>query len=251
MVPGDRDGEHVAKIYPVFAPLAVAGINLRFPADVESRFIWINMTPGKVKRWDDRLSAAPFHQVGEQFRLLRRPMLGMAYEHDDAIPAELAGRMGDKWRPLIITADLIGGRWPELAREIAVTEVLDELAEAPEVPEQALLYRDCAEAFHLDEDRLRSSVLIDRLAQEHPESWGEKSGRPIKTAEALASRLRSKSFRPAKSRSNGQFRGYELASFAPGLDFYRDSLAHNLSDASDLPKPAQLLGSEADTCLTR
>lgn len=252
MVPTGKDLPMEVKMFPVFAPLALAGINIKLPADVESRFIWITMEKGIVQQWDDRTSPLPLFEYGEQLRELVRPLLGMAYHHDEQMPEELVGREGDKWRPLIITADLIGGRWPDLSRQIAVQAIASDRADVDdEIPEQAMLYRDCAAAFGYEDDRLSGAELIERLRPlQLGGVWGDRSGRPLNTTDDLARRLRSRSFRPAKSRSNGKGRAYEREAFTPGLIHYQAVLASNPSEPSNLSESAPTLGSRADDLLT-
>ncbi|WP_291279307.1 DUF3631 domain-containing protein [Galactobacter sp.] len=248
MVPTGKDLPMEVKMFPVFAPLALAGINIKLPADVESRFIWITMEKGLVQQWDDRTSPLPLFEYGEQLRELVRPLLGMAYHHDEPMPPELVGREGDKWRPLIITADMVGGRWPDLSRQIAVEAITSDRADAEdETPEQALLYRDCAAAYGPDEERLSGAELIERLRPlQLGGVWGDRSGRPLNTTDDLARRLRSRSFRHAKSRSNGKNRAYEKSAFTPGLLHFQAVLASNPSDPSDPSETAPTLGSSTD-----
>ncbi|RKW69862.1 DUF3631 domain-containing protein [Galactobacter caseinivorans] len=243
-----KSGEHELQTSQVFAPWAVAGINMHMPADVESRMIWVNMTRGDVARWDDRTTPTPFHSYGIRLRELLRPQLALAFEHDAAMPPELTGRLGDKWRPLIITADLIGGRWPQVARELAVDAINDERDEQDEVPEQALLYRDCLAVFEPEEDRLTGAVLIERLRPlQDGGLWGDRSGRPLNTTHDLARRLNSRSFHPARPKSNGSNRAYPAAAFHAGLEHYREVLLTSLSEVSEVSESAPTLGLGPDT----
>lgn len=237
------------RYYPVFAGLALAGINLRFSGDVETRMIWINLTPGSTAKWDDRTSTRPFYPFGQQLKDLLRSRKAEAYRHARNMPVELVGRSGDRWRPLIITADLIGGRWPGLARKIAVEAIRNEQEESrDDIPEQAMLYRDCVSKFAPGVEFIESATLLGRLQADDDTrgTWGQIAGATwIKSATALFYRLKSPNFRAAKPKQSRdrRSRGYYNTDFGPGLEYYKEDLLGHLSEVSEVSGSAESRGS--------
>ena len=110
-----------------------------------------------------------------------------------ALPPELNDRAGDVWEPLLAIADLIGGTWPERAREAATG--LTCVAQASS-PLGALLtdLRECFEA--AEKDRLFSRTLVEWLRECKNRPWIEMgNGRQI-TELWLSHRLRPYGIRP-------------------------------------------------------
>jgi hypothetical protein len=93
-----------------------------------------------------------------------------------AVPEDLDDRAADSWEPLLAVADAAGGRWPELARQLAVEysgDRADEEAESPGIELVADL-RDLMAGGDLVEDDLGlSGDVMVRLLRGVPERpWG-------------------------------------------------------------------------------
>lgn len=222
----DSKGNWGGKKYPQFGMLALAGIGIWLPRDNASRVIWINMIRderGPEREWDDRREPRIFAQYGKQLSDALTPLQSAAYHHDRPMPAEINGRLKDKWSPLIITADLVGGRWPDLIRDIAVTSVRNELSGRPEqVDERAQVYADLEKLWREDVDRLESGDVIRMLKQHDPETYGWIKPADDGGGRQLGTLLRSSDFRSPRSRTSGSFRGWFRADLEPGWRHYKN-----------------------------
>jgi hypothetical protein len=168
-----KDGE-VLK-YPVYGPLALAGIG-RLPVTLMSRSIIIPMHRSnaqletfnpkdayyseEIARWADRVNLDP----------------------NPRMPPQIIGRDADKWRPLIAIGDAVD-------RSMVAYEAMSEFYKeksAPDIKESLL--RDIHEVF-LDEqtDILTNDMLLDRLLKlEYSEvDWSEHQLTKTKTARIL------------------------------------------------------------------
>lgn len=224
MIPVDRMGSLKPKKFPQFGMLALAGIGLRLPGDNASRVIWLNLLRvdmDQVSHWEGRDQEPIFAEYGERLEHTFSPMLEAAYSHREPMPPEIRGRLGDKWSPLIITADLAGGRWPALARKIAVDSINIENGNRPEqVDERAKAYADIAEVWEPETDRITSAVLIDRLKEHDPETYGWIKSVSEGGGKQLSGLLRNSDFRSPKSRTSGSFRGWFRRDFEPAWTHY-------------------------------
>ena len=110
-----------------------------------------------------------------------------------ALPPELNDRAGDVWEPLLAIADLIGGTWPERAREAATGLTFVAQASSP----LGALLTDLQECFEAAEkDRLFSRTLVEWLRECKNRPWIEMgNGRQI-TELWLSHRLRPYGIRP-------------------------------------------------------
>lgn len=224
MIPVDRMGSLKPKRFPQFGMLALAGIGLRLPGDNASRVIWINLrrvSMDQVAHWEGRDQEPIFAEYGNRLEQVFSPLLEAAYCHREPMPPEIRGRLGDKWSPLIITADLAGGRWPDLARKIAVDSISIENGNRPEqVDERAKAYADIADVWDEHLDRITSAELIDRLKERDPEAYGWIKSVSEGGGKQLSGLLRNSDFRSPKTRTSGSFRGWFRRDFEPGWAHY-------------------------------
>lgn len=224
MVPVDSMGTIKPKKFPQFGMLALAGIGLRLPGDNASRVIWINLLKvemDRVRDWEERTEPHVFARYGERLSGEFAPLMSAAYEHNQPMPPEVRGRLGDKWAPLIITADLAGGKWPELARKIAVDSINIENGNRPEqVDERAKAYADIGEVWPEHMDRITSDELIEMLKSHDPETYGWIKPISEGGGKQLGSLLRNSDFRSPKSRTSGSWRGWYRRDFEAAWSHY-------------------------------
>jgi hypothetical protein len=109
----------VAKEFPVYTPLATAGIGLP-PETVLDRAVLI-----RLRRRARGESVTAFRQrvTAPEGLVLRRRLAAWAHRHmdklavaDPAMPEGIEDRPADVWEPLLAIADLAGDGWPEWAR---------------------------------------------------------------------------------------------------------------------------------------
>lgn len=250
MVPVDSMGTLKPRKFPQFGMLALAGIGLRLPGDNASRVIWINLIRvemDKVSTWENRTHPQVFARYGQRLSEIFAPLMSAAYEHSEPMPPEVRGRLGDKWAPLIITADLAGGRWPELARKIAVDSITIENGNRPEqVDERAKAYADIAEVWPEHLDRLTSGDLLEMLKDHDPEAYGWIKPVSEGGGKQLGSLLRNSDFRSPKSRTSGNWRGWYRRDFEPGWAHYERLRTPPVHTVQRVQSPNSR-GSEAST----
>ena len=132
------------------------------------------VVPLQRKKPEDHVDRFRLDRV-EQFDELRRKLARWAKDQhlalgdwDGDAPRELHDRAADNWRPLLAIADVVGGNWPQAARQaaLALTEGEDENSAG------ALILRDLKMLFEdSGEDRLASKDVLAKLHQmdERPE----------------------------------------------------------------------------------
>ncbi len=134
-----------------------------------------------------------------------------------AMPAGVINRTCDNWRTLIAIADAAGGRWPELARSLAVKAA----AETESSPGVLLLHDIRQVAQDEGADRLATANLLDALNSNEDMPWGDwNKGRPL-TAAQLAQMLRPFNIHPRTIRfGTDTAKGYYLSDFEDAFERY-------------------------------
>jgi putative DNA primase/helicase len=164
------NGEHKPRQFSTWAPKAIATI--RSLADtLEDRAIIVQLQrkpPGaKVERlrrrdneWCTALRSQAARWAADNFEKLADP--------DPQMPEALNDRAADNWRPLVAIADLVGGEWPQLARQACLTLSGESAEEAMGV----MLLADCRPAFG-ENPVIRSHDLVTKLAADVERPWAE------------------------------------------------------------------------------
>ena len=171
------NGDHQPHRFSTWAPKAIATI--RALADtLEDRAVVVRLQrkpPGaKVERlrrrdnqWFEALRSQAARWAADNFEKLIDP--------DPQMPEALNDRAADNWRPLVAIADLVGGEWPQLARQACLTLSGESAEEAMGV----MLLADCGPAFG-DDDVIRSIDLVAKLGADPERPWAEYNrGKPI------------------------------------------------------------------------
>ncbi len=219
-----RDSAHVLRAdekFNVWYPKVVALIG-ELPATLRDRSLRICL---KRKRPDEvlaTLDAAAIARLGELLApavaWLAKKFKQIAAAHP-VIPDAITNRTRDNWLPLIAIADAAGGRWPELARALALKAAKE--AEADISPGIAAL-RDTRQIFQEKKvDRLRSAHLLDALNANKDMPWHQfNGGRPL-TAAQLAQLLRPFGIHPQTIRfGDDTAKGYYLSDFEDAFARY-------------------------------
>jgi Protein of unknown function (DUF3631) len=129
-------------------------------------------------------------------------------EADPSVPEGFTNRLADNWRPLLAIADLVGGKWPQRARDAA--RVL--AATKPDDSDATLLLEDLRRLFTENHtDRLSSFDIVWALGDMEDRPWPEYShGKPI-TKNGLARILKRFGVGPRTIRFGTEtFKGYLL-----------------------------------------
>jgi putative DNA primase/helicase len=222
------EGDHnEVRAFKTFAPVALAGIG-RLPGTLEDRSIAIEMRRRKPTEQVARFRRDRANDLDELASMAARWVADHEVSlsaADPEAPGTLHDRAVDNWRPLFAIADLAGGEWPTLARQVAVRLSGGEAEQDASVRVQLLV--DVKVIFDADDrDQLPSVFICGQLADMEDRPWPEwRQGKPI-TARQLARQLEAFSIRPGTIRTESPI-----------------SIRHNGEDVADekTPKPAASL----------
>ncbi len=255
---------HEVRAFKTFAPVALAGIG-RLPGTLEDRSITIEMRRRKPTEQVTRFRRDRTSDLDELASMAARWVadheISLSTADPDA-PETLHDRAVDNWRPLFAVADLAGGNWPTLARQVAVLLSGGEAEQDASVRVQLLV--DIKAIFDGGErDQLPSAFICEQLAGMEASPWPEwRHGKPI-TVRQLARQLAPFGIVPGTIRTEtATARGYKREAFKDAwsryLAFSSDTttqvnataglspipIRHKAGDVSDekTPKPAASLG---------
>lgn len=213
--------------FKTWCPKAIALIGAMHPT-LEDRSIPIALTR---KRPDESVIHLP-----QDCRTLlcdvQRKCAKWSLDHLDQLkhatpemPTDFFNRTADNYRPLFAIADIIGGEWPEKARNAArrlrsARTDDDETARVKLLTDIQSIFQD------RHTDRLSSADLIEALANMENRPWPEwKHGKPI-SAPQMARLLRPFGVVPGTVRlPDGTAKGYQL-------DWFEDAFNRYLSPAA-------------------
>jgi hypothetical protein len=187
---GEGTGMQVME-FPVFAPVAIAGIAGNLPRTVLTRAVIIHMrrrAPGEeVEPYEEEevISAAtPLRdQLAGWASTVRDDLRGARPE----MPAGVVDRKAEIWRALLAVAEAAGGDWPKRAREAC-----EHFALGAEVPGASLGIRllvDLKEIFG-EHDRMKTTDILPHLIRKEEAPWGEMRGGKQLDARGLARLLK-------------------------------------------------------------
>lgn len=179
------------KTFDVFGPIAIAMIG-KPPGTIEDRSIPVEMRRRMPGERVDRFE--PGRSLREQFAALVQKCVRWSQDHRASlatarptVPAGIDDRAADCWYGLLAIADVAGGRWPDLARDIAVAVMSGrENGEGIGVE----LLRDLKTLFDKGGgDRMPTSSIIASLVLLEERPWPEfRRGQPV-TPRQLATLL--------------------------------------------------------------
>lgn len=252
--------QHSPRLLSTWCPKVIGCIG-RLPDTLEDRAIEVRM---RRRRRDEPLERMRVAKLGE-LEPLRRMLARWALDNREAlraadpeVPSALHDRAADNWRPLLAIADLVGGEWPERARQAAL--LLAGAVNDNQAPAIELLADIRRVYLEKGEVRLASEDLVKALVDLSERPWSEwKDGQPM-TKRQLATVLSRFAVRPKTFRIGDRTpRGYELGDFEDTFARYlppevqhpqqpkddgvsRPSAIQNteppVSDASEWPPPS-------------
>ncbi|MFC9232597.1 DUF3631 domain-containing protein [Streptomyces decoyicus] len=214
--------DHTPHKFATFAMAAIAGIG-DLPDTVMDRSVVIRMRRRaegeKVRPFRSRRDIPALHEIRDRIHAWARPLLEEAANLEPDMPVE--DRAADTWEPLVIVADLAGGRWPRLARVACMRMVNAEVAAEEDHPSGARILADIRRVFFAQRevDSLSTGDLLHHLRQDPEAPWAER-GRDGLTARELSRMLRDFDIRPGNVRmaDGRQLKGYMRNKF---LDAWR------------------------------
>jgi hypothetical protein len=188
------------------------------------------VVPMRRKRKVDRVSRLRERMLDRLADLGRQAARWVQDNLQDDVEAEtpdvLDDRAVDNWEPLQVVADLVGGSWPERARQAAVA--LSEGRDAEDDDRGIRLLRDTRTVLtrpaYQHMKRIASSILVDELLEEKESGWATAfKGHPL-NQRTLASTLRPFGIKPktfaADTPRKTTYRGYDRAGFQDAWERY-------------------------------
>jgi hypothetical protein len=209
---GDAKSMNVTR-FPVYAPVALAGIAGGMPATITTRAVTIHM---RKRRFDEVVEEFIEEDVEREATPLRGDLESwvqrVAEEVAHARPVRPDGvrdRAAEIWRPLLAIADAAGGHWPETARRACHHFVIE--AGPRDVSIGVRLLADIREVFTAQKtDRMTTADLIRELHAVDDGPWTDLQGRPL-DSRRLAKELDRYSVRPKDVKVNGKaLKGYRV-----------------------------------------
>jgi len=213
-------GKHGVKRFPVFAPVALAGIG-RLPDTVQDRSIVLRL---KRRGMGESVEKLRRREIEADVFMLRTSIgrwaeenIGTLAKMPTVVPDALGDRAADIWEPLLAIASLAGNDWPERAASAAVT--LSVPVEADDSGSDGVrLLSDVRCAFDLSQrERMSSADLVRALTKMEDAPWSEQSI----DVHALARMLKPFDVRPRSIRVGGSvLRGYYREDFTDPFGRY-------------------------------
>lgn len=222
--------------FPVFAPVALAGIAGGMPSTITTRAITIHM-----RRRAPHEHAEPFRErrVESEAAPLRESLAvwldrvgaDQLAGAEPAIPDGVTDRAAEVWEPLLALAEVAGGHWPDTARAAATHFVSTAGSAGSSIGTRLLADLRTVFGEH-GTDRMTSVDILGALHCIEEAAWGDLDGRPI-DARRLAKELGRYGVRPGPVRIGGAVvKGYQID---------RSEISAGLGDAWDryLPPPGE------------
>src|SRR5262249_35840635 len=187
-----------------FSAVALAGIGW-LPDTLLARSVIVRMRrrhAGElVEPFRLRLHENQGHGVRD---LVEQWAQGAEIEWPDHLPNEIQDRDADVWEALIAIADAVGGEWPKLARDAAVTLVTEAKEREPSLGVRLLA--DLRVIFG-DAEAMSSKFILDALHKLEEAPWGDLKGKPL-NERGLANRLRQYGVKSKTVRLGTPIKGY-------------------------------------------
>jgi len=228
--------EHEPTMYKVWCPKSIALIGT-LPPTLEDRSICV-----KMKRKGNAVLEKLRGDNGE-LQELNRKIARWASDNLEALRSiepfipDLKNERGeDNWTPLLAIADVIGGEWPEKAREAAIA-ITNASSEADSEAESITLLSDLRDIFDSNPNTewLSSKDIAARLTLMEERPWPEYKYRQPITPRQIAGILKPFGISPVQKRlGRVNHRGYFRSSFDDAFSRYldpKDSTATHATEA--------------------
>lgn len=168
--------------FPVFAPVALAGIAGNMPSTITTRSITIHMrrrAPGeKVAPFRERDAAAEVAELRERIGEWAHEHIATLEAARPVMPKGVEDRPAEVWEALLAIADAAGGRWPELARAACEYFVLS--SDPGELSRGIRLLSDVRDVFAKNNlDSMFSMDVVAGLTADEESEWSDVFGKPI------------------------------------------------------------------------
>ena len=192
-----RGAAHVLRadgIFDVWCPKAIALIG-SLPTSLRDRSILITLKrklPSETVAPWDRTAPVRLNKLGELAAIWAAQHHDRLAAANPMMPPGLTNRAADNFTPLLAIADAAGGRWPELARQMAVQNAA--MARA-DISFGVMVLADVRTIFEkIRTDRIPTTELIKGLKWMDERPWAEWRGRQGISPSQLAHLLKPSAF---------------------------------------------------------
>jgi len=209
---GDAKSMNVTR-FPVYAPVALAGIAGGMPATITTRAVTIHM---RKRRFDEVVEEFIEEDVEREATPVHADLEAWTHRVADQVararpdrPDGVRDRAAEIWRPLLALADAAGGHWPQTARKACHHFVVE--AGPRDVSTGVRLLSDIRDVFTAQNtDRMGTADLIRELHAIEDGPWTDLQGKPL-DSRRLAKELDRYSVRPKDVKVNGKaLKGYRV-----------------------------------------
>lgn len=185
------DAKEMAVVeFPVYAPVALAGLAGNMPATITTRAVTIEMRRRglgeKVAPFRERDAEAEAAPLRDDLAAWMGTIDGLDTARP-AMPKGVEDRPAEVWEALLAIADAAGGHWPDTARAACQHFVLD-TADPRDTSLGIRLLADIHDILD-GRDRIATDVLLNALRNLDEAPWGDLYGKPL-TPRRLASELK-------------------------------------------------------------
>lgn len=192
---GDATSMEVVE-FPVFAPVALAGLAGHMPDTITTRAIVVELKKRRsgepVEPYRERRARAEIGSVRTALSDWVNSIRPSLTEAAPSMPAGVEDRPAEVWEPLLAIADAAGGRWPTIAREACHAIVFAPSRRPPSLGVELLSdIRDVMAGT----DRIATKALIQELRDKEEAPWKDLDGGRGLTARRLAQLLAGYSVR--------------------------------------------------------
>lgn len=205
---------------PTFSPVAIAGNSPNIPEDTRTRCIVVRLlhdSENRARESDWEALELPAYQIRLDILASVELFREQITEVNPPLPKECVNRFKEKWKPLKRIAILAGGDWAERVDNYILQDIQN-IREQNENGDSKLtphiqLVKDLYEIYGGERTFIGTLTLIQKLAKQNPEYWGELSvsGRAI-SEQKLGRYLNSK-FYLNSQRLGDSPRGYHANQF--------------------------------------
>jgi putative DNA primase/helicase len=206
--------DYEPRIFSTFAPKAIAGIKMP-PDTIADRSIMITMERKTKFEFVKRFRKVSLPEV--QQKCQRWATDNQPGEIEPALPESLGDREQDAWEPLFAMAELVGGEWPERAKQAAV-----HLCGANDDDSIDLMLLSDIRVIIGDEARIKSADLVEALNRLDDRPWPTWARGTGLTPNTLSRKLKPYKIRSKSKRfpDGTNVKGYESDQFGSTFDRY-------------------------------
>lgn len=246
---GYRRGEYYRRASPTgsgkvelqefhtFSPVALASLGDNMPDTIRTRSLMVPMrrrAPGeKVEPYRERVNGSELDALHARLAAWARTAEARIGNPWPELPESVVDRAADVWEPLISVADAAGGRWPAIAREIAV-ELVAEAENRPATVGVRLL-ADIRRVIG-DRKRIPAAELLHSLTGLEDAPWADLAGKGAIDSRYLGRMFDGYGIPPSKAirfgDNIGTAKGWERSAF---VDAWARYLPENPKPPTTLP----------------